>query len=115
MIGYVVIKKEKGKKKREREREKRGGGGGRRKRTMPDFGDSMFWDAFYGKRLKDATEFEWHHEPKVLKGHVMPGLTNESVVCDFGCGLSTMGDMLYDSGTYMHELKLKWTEIDHQF
>ena len=81
--------------KRERERER---GGREQKENMPDFGDPTFWDDFYQTKLKDAAEFEWHQEPQVLKEYVTPGLTSESVVCDLGCGLSTLGEMLYDSG-----------------
>ena len=65
---------------------------------MPDFGSPEFWDDFYQKKLKQAMVFEWLQDPVVLKEHLMPGLTSDSVVCDIGCGLSKVGELLYDAG-----------------
>lgn len=66
---------------------------------MPNFSENDFWEAFYGAKLgKETLYYEWMQPFDVLKEYLVPGLTKDSQVVDIGCGLSAVGDRIYDSG-----------------
>ena len=66
---------------------------------MPDFSENDYWEEFYGAKIpKERLYYEWLMPFDVLKEHLIPGLTKDSHFVDLGCGLSAVGDRIYDAG-----------------